>query len=225
VLAEAPDGTPVLAAGEHGLGRCLYVGTGLSGPWGEDWQAWTEFPRWIGQAVRWIKRRPERAEPPRILFDFPARGGLEVSVLADPAAPAPEEPPVLRVKTGEGAETREFPVLRAGSHRYTAVLPPGCLPEASVLEAVFPPGAGSHPLRAEAPVPREIPFERSHHEPDLEGLRLIAAATGGQLSPSPEAVLRFSPAGRTVPVDLAWAALLAALSLLPLIALLRRRRT
>ncbi|MHC5078785.1 MAG: VWA domain-containing protein [Planctomycetota bacterium] len=225
VLASAPDKTPVIVLGEHGVGKVLYVGTALSGNWGADWQAWRDFPKWIGQALRWVKRRPEDPLPPRVHFSPTRMGILEILVQADPAAPAPESPPQLTLKHEKEAAGESLPVLRASIHRYASRVEICRIQPSSTLRVEFPPGSGSVPLETEVPVPLPLPFEREFREPDLDVLDRVAKITGGQLSPTLTLASRYPPSLRKTWVPLGWIPLIAVLALLPVAALFRRFRS
>ncbi|MHC4598501.1 MAG: hypothetical protein ACYS47_05810, partial [Planctomycetota bacterium] len=177
VLVRGPREEPVMVTGEFGLGKVLYVGTSFTGAWGSDWQAWDDFPKWIGQALRWVKRRPEKPRPPRVAFAPVTGGGLEVRVQADPGAIPPEEAPLMWLKPGGGDEPVALPVLRAGSHRYRGRLPVDSIRPGSTLRVEFPPGAGAVPLETEVPVPAPTPFERAHRDPNRQGLEALSRAT------------------------------------------------
>lgn len=46
-LLVSPDGKPVLAQWQYGLGRSVAWTSDLKGQWARDWLAWSEFPRFI----------------------------------------------------------------------------------------------------------------------------------------------------------------------------------
>jgi Mg-chelatase subunit ChlD len=225
ILARGPKDEPVMVLGEHGLGKVLYVGTSMTGKWGADWQAWEDLPKWIGQALRWVKRRPEKPLPPRVVFSRLPGGGLEALVKADPGAVAPEEPPRLTLKSGAGGDSVPIPILRSGTHDYRGQISPQDIRPPTTLRVAFPPGAGAVPLETEVPVPVPVPFERIHGEPDEECLRVLATSSRGMYSPSMEKATRLSPGWQTDSVSLWWIPLCAALPLVPLSAFLRRRRS
>jgi len=43
-----PNGKPVLAQWQYGLGRAVAWTSDLKGQWGRDWVGWSEFPRFVG---------------------------------------------------------------------------------------------------------------------------------------------------------------------------------
>lgn len=223
VLARGPGGETVMAVGEVGLGKVFYAGTDFGEGWGEEWRSWEAFPKWMGQLVRWIKRRPENPLPPRITFEPLETGAFEVIVASDPAIVAPEEAPEVTVAQ-EGRAPAALPVLRAGTHRFTARLEAGSFRPGAVLRVAFPPGSGARGQAAEAQIPRPVDPERSRAEPDLEVLERMARAGRGRIGPA-SAEAEDLPAGRRSARDPlhAWL-LLAAAVLLPAAALFRRRR-
>lgn len=44
----SPDGKPILAQWQYGLGRAVAWTSDLKGQWARDWTTWSEFPRFIG---------------------------------------------------------------------------------------------------------------------------------------------------------------------------------
>jgi len=58
----SPRGHPILVYGRHGLGRSVAFTSDLRGAWGRDWVSWEQFPRFIAQSVRWMRRRPGDSE-------------------------------------------------------------------------------------------------------------------------------------------------------------------
>ncbi|GEM_PF-3708577 len=224
VLARAPDGTPVVVVGEHGLGRTLYLGFGLGKAWGADWTAWKDLPKWMGQAIRWVKRKPETPMPPRIAFRRLPGGEVEAVVTCDPTRVAPEKPPRITLHEEGEEEGRSLPVLRSGTRRFLCRFTPPASDSALRLRAAFPPGADAECIGSEARVPPALPFERRHHEPDRERLETIARSTGGLVSPGAAEAVRLSPSDKTALTPLDREPILGALCLLPLTALVRRLR-
>ncbi|RMF87005.1 MAG: VWA domain-containing protein [Nitrospinota bacterium] len=64
-LLVTDKGDPLLVAWRYGLGRAVAFTSDLKGRWGKSWLQWTEFPRLIGQLVRWTQRQssPETVQP------------------------------------------------------------------------------------------------------------------------------------------------------------------
>ncbi|MCX7682061.1 MAG: VWA domain-containing protein, partial [Anaerolineae bacterium] len=53
VVLSTPQGDPLLAAWQYGLGRAVAWTSDASGRWARRWVEWDGFPRFWGQAVRW----------------------------------------------------------------------------------------------------------------------------------------------------------------------------
>jgi Ca-activated chloride channel family protein len=69
---------PLLAAWRYGLGKTAAFTSDFGGRWSRAWLAWSQFPRFAGQLVRWIERPSDsRLLHPRILVD---RGRASVKV-------------------------------------------------------------------------------------------------------------------------------------------------
>lgn len=52
----SPRGHPLLVYGTHGLGRTVAFTSDLRAGWGRDWVTWEEFPKFMAQTVRWMRR-------------------------------------------------------------------------------------------------------------------------------------------------------------------------
>ncbi len=53
----APDGSPVLAQWQYGLGRSVAWTSDLASKWAVNWVQWEEFPRFVSQLVGWTLPR------------------------------------------------------------------------------------------------------------------------------------------------------------------------
>lgn len=53
VILGTPQGDPLLAAWQYGLGRSVMWASDATGRWGTDWVQWEGFPAFWAQAVRW----------------------------------------------------------------------------------------------------------------------------------------------------------------------------
>src|SRR5262249_34671400 len=47
-ILATPDGKPVLAQWQYGLGRAVAWTSDFKGQWARDWVSWAQFPRFIG---------------------------------------------------------------------------------------------------------------------------------------------------------------------------------
>jgi hypothetical protein len=82
VVLQASDSDPLLATWQYGLGRVVAFTSDATGRWAKSWVAWSEFPRFWAQTVRWtIVERPDtgvdarvtqRADEALIEVDLPA---------------------------------------------------------------------------------------------------------------------------------------------------------
>lgn len=55
-LLDAPEGHPLLAAWQYGLGRSVAFTSSIDGIWGGSWSSWQLLPRLAGQMVGWSSR-------------------------------------------------------------------------------------------------------------------------------------------------------------------------
>ena len=63
------NGNPLLAAWQFGLGRSAAFTSDMKGRWGSEWLAWSEFPRFAAQLVRWLQR-PTESENLEVTMDI-----------------------------------------------------------------------------------------------------------------------------------------------------------
>ncbi len=70
VILGTPQGDPLLAAWQYGLGRSVAWTSDATGRWGTDWVQWEGFPAFWAQAVRWTisDARDSRVET-SVLYD------------------------------------------------------------------------------------------------------------------------------------------------------------
>ncbi len=104
----SPRGHPLLVYGNHGLGRSVAFTSDLRGSWGRDWVSWDQFPRFIAQSVRWMRRNPGAADTTLTMHE---EGG-EIRI-------------VLEARTEDGgyrSDLRPVGTLSGPDQRETAVI-------------------------------------------------------------------------------------------------------
>jgi len=72
VLLAGPEGEPVLASTQAGLGRVVSFTSSADSRWAKQWLAWGGFGRFWEQAVRWVARSP-RASDCEVFSDVQGR--------------------------------------------------------------------------------------------------------------------------------------------------------
>ena len=53
-ILRSPDGDPILAGWQYGLGRSVAWTPDMKGQWGTNWVAWPQFSQFAGQLISWV---------------------------------------------------------------------------------------------------------------------------------------------------------------------------
>ncbi len=219
-ILTAPDGDPLLAVWQVGLGRSLAWTSDLKGQWAADWLGWDGFPAFSQGLVDTLLPPPTAG---RLSLEARAEGGeavLELFVAGDDGRPTPAGAVEGRLldPAGQGAS---LSFAQVGPGRYRAVAPadaPGVyLAQVAALDA------GGQVIGA---VSGGVVVSYSpEYGPGTAGPALLdelAALTGGSVDPAATGL--FADAGQAVGrvtevgLPLLWLALL----LVPLDIALRR---
>jgi Mg-chelatase subunit ChlD len=205
-ILESELGEPILARWHVGLGWTMAWTSDVKNMWAVEWLRWPEFGPFWGQLVREHMRQKKRQ-----VFDMraaldPATGhvravldavgvddrfqnGLEATLTVTGPQPNGETRKVAMPQTAPGRYESDFPLERYGSF----------LLHASLDKAVDDPqGKGKTATIAESfgHVTNPYPREYLALAPDVATLAHAAAATGGDVDPTPQAV--FDPAGEVI---------------------------
>ena len=62
ILLATPDGEPILATAQAGLGRVVAFTSSADGRWASKWLAWGGFGRLWEQALRWVAKSPQASD-------------------------------------------------------------------------------------------------------------------------------------------------------------------
>ncbi|MEN9937768.1 MAG: hypothetical protein RLZZ387_4347 [Chloroflexota bacterium] len=221
VLLSAPDGSPVLAAWQYGLGRSLAWTSDFTGRWAAQWVEWEEFPRLAAQLVSWTLPTPQAQG---LSLQAGSSGG-ELTLTAqaqdeggEPRAGLELSAVLLGAGEDSGGEV-ELREVRPGEYRATV----RDRPSGAYLVQLIATDADGRPvgsLTAGAVVPLSAEYRSQTADPGL--LAELAAITGGRVDLPPSAA--FDPnagargAVREIGLPLLWLALL----LLPLDVAVRR---
>ncbi|HMP41673.1 MAG TPA: VWA domain-containing protein, partial [Roseiflexaceae bacterium] len=202
VLLAAPDGTALLVAWQHGLGRAVVWTSDFSGRWGREWitdEAF--FPQFSTQIVNWLLP-VESAQS--IALQTSVVGGevLLTAQVIDEHGAAREGlrlNATLVTSAGAAGELALREVL-PGEYRTTVGgYPPGAYLLQLIATAPDATPAGS--LTAGLVVPFGAEYRSGGADPAL--LAAIAAATGGRVDPTPASAFDQGAAGRGAAYDLA----------------------
>ena len=217
VLLEAGDRDPLLAAWRYGLGKAVAFTSDLGGRWGGAWVEWAHFGRFAAQMARWTMRhrgpetllpafswRGRRAEISVDALDADERFVNHLDMRATVVDPKGASRVVALEQVAPGRYRGEFDALPAGRY-YVHLL--GRSEEGQVGPETFG---------------MALPYSSEYLDlgADHEGLREIAAATGGRVLPLSNASLaavHASSAGRPGPRWRVWRPLLLAALLLLLL--------
>jgi uncharacterized membrane protein len=213
-LLLAPRGDPLLAVWQFGLGRSLAWTSDMKGQWAREWLGWERFGRVAAQMVAALLP-PEQS--PRLQLSAQAVGGqlvLAAQASDDASRPATGLALAGSLVAGDGSA---LPVtlreVAPGSYR--AVL--GDARPGAYLVTLAAADAAGQPFAAVsggAVMPLSSEYRSSQGGAAL--LDALAGATGGRVSPEPEAVFERGGASRGAISELWRGMLWLALLLLPI---------
>lgn len=191
-LVATDDGDPLLAFWPIGLGRTAVFASDVKDCWAADWVTWRGYGPFFSAVARALERR----RPPAAALDVvagPIRGDARtvmVSVEARDAAGRRRDllRPLVRVRAGGSAE-QDVTLRQVAPGRYEAAV----LADARQPLTVSLAGAEAEEAQkargvASRVVLPDLAAEYRFRAPDEEGLRALAAATGGAWRPGPEAL-------------------------------------
>ena len=186
VLLQAREGEPLLAAWRYGLGKSVAFTSDLGGRWGREWVDWPEFGRFAAQMARWTMRNrgPETLVP---RFDW-EEGYARITVDAlDQDERFVNHIALQASVLGPRGETEaiELPQSAPGRYRGEFAAQPGERYYVNLRGRAGEVEVGPETFGLALPYSSEY----AGLGVDLEGLRDIAAATGGRLLPLSNASL------------------------------------
>jgi uncharacterized membrane protein len=220
VLLSTPQGNPLLATPQAGLGRALAWTSDLKGQWATDLVRWPAFPTLAAQMFGWLLPPPGNSN---LAVDTRLDGDrllVTAELHDDRGAPATG----LQV-AGElaAADGTTFPIVlhetRPGS--YAAAL--GAAPAGTYQIRLVATRANGQPFATGgggAVVPRASEFRAGPGDAQL--LETLAHLTGGRLNPAPTAIYDSTSQSRPSARDLTRPLLWLVIGLLPLEVAVRR---
>ncbi|HWQ14616.1 MAG TPA: glutamine amidotransferase, partial [Roseiflexaceae bacterium] len=220
VLLATPDGSPLLAAWQHGLGRSLAWTSDFTGRWAPEWVEWEEFPRLSAQLINWTLPAPLERE--LALETSVAGGELTLTARVEDAEGRPRSGLTVTASLlgADGARGEvELRELRPGEYRATV----RDRPAGAYLVQLVAQGPDGRPvgsLTAGAVVPLSAEYRARTADPAL--LEELVRISGGRLSPAPAEVFAPNAGGRGAVQEIGLPLLWLALALLPLDIALRR---
>ena len=213
VLLATPDGEPILATWQYGLGHTAAWTSDFRGQWASDWVKWANFSRFAAQLNTWLLPQPSS----QMLTVQPAtiNGQLVLDVQAQDMQGHPRAGlNVVGQLLRGSAAPMSVPLREVGPGRYRAAVsdaPPG----AYLLQILATDNQGNTvgAVTAGAVVPQSAEYRSQGANPGL--LRVLAAISGGRVTPAPQATFDPNLAARGTVSDIALPLLLLALLLLP----------
>ena len=190
VALVAPDGSPILAHWQYGVGKSLAFTSDAKPRWATEWVAWEGFQTFWSQAVRWVKKDVQesvfnvsttlKGDQGQIVLDAINDEGETVSglnVRAKVSSPDPKEPAqeVELVQQGAGRYVARFPVKKVGTYSVS-------------LLSLDAEGNRRHSVTTGLVVPYSDEFKRL--ESNRTALEQLAASAGGKVV-EPEALSAF----------------------------------
>nr|WP_052295016.1 VWA domain-containing protein [Oscillochloris trichoides] len=218
-LLVAPDGAPILAVWQYGLGRSLAWTSDLKGQWAKDLIAWDGFPQLAAGMIDALLPPmssevvlESQSDGPQAILNLYVSGGDGV-----PQSAAQVEGQL--VDPNGGATSLSFTQVGPGHYRAVS---PAEIPGAYLASVVALDAAGQPLGAAQGGVVVSYSPEYGLRRSDPALLADLAALTGGRVNPMAESL--FTPTGqrvgqvREIALPLIW----LALALLPFDIALRR---
>jgi Ca-activated chloride channel homolog len=86
LVLQSPEGDPVLATWQYGLGRAVAWTPGIDGPWAPDWSNWNEYGQFWASIIRYTLPEPDSGPlQVRVVPD-----GERATIVADAVTPSGE---------------------------------------------------------------------------------------------------------------------------------------
>jgi uncharacterized membrane protein len=178
-LISGPDGDPILAATQAGVGRCAAFTSSADGRWAGQWLAWGGFNRFWEQAIRWVSR-PSQSPDCEV---FTEAEGRRVTVVVEAAERGDGFVPL----TGLAAQViapdmsvRELSMEQVGPGRYRAQFDaPGA--GSHVVNLRYHRGEAQERGRAQAAVTVPYAPEFGDLSDNAALLREVASLSGGRV--------------------------------------------
>ncbi|NWG18733.1 MAG: VWA domain-containing protein [Chloroflexi bacterium] len=195
LVLRAPEGDPVLAVWQYGLGRAVAWTPSAEAPWATDWSNWADYGRFWAQIIRYTLPEPDSGP----LQVRAIRDGDTTSIIAESVAPNGEPLDLADTQatvTLPDGSTRLITLRQTAPGRYEQAL---TLPADGAYAIEVRQRKGDEVRAAQAGYVHRYSDEYLPPDPQA-GARLlhdISAVTGGtvlQSGPAP------SPSGATAPL-------------------------
>ncbi len=219
-LLVAPDGSPLLAVWQHGLGRSVAWTSDFTGRWARAWVDWEEFPRLVAQLVSWTL--PSAPSDGLRLQASVSGGELTLTAQAEDERGELASGLVMSATllAGDGT-SHEVELREVQPGEYRGVVRDQ--PAGAYLVQLVARNSDGLPVgsaTAGAVVPLSAEYRSQTADPEL--LAALAANTGGRIDPPPAAAFTPNSASAGAVQEIGLPLLWLALLLLPLDIALRR---
>ncbi len=211
-ILRSPDGDPVLAQWQYGLGRTVAWTSDTKGKWGRDLVAWDEFGRFGAQLVGWTV-------PPEDTGTLSAEARVEgtqaiiTAELQDSEGQPRTDATVNATLVGPDGTTEAITLRQVAPGQYQATL--SSPPTGSYLLEIA--AASGKEALGRATIGLVVPYSPEYRQrsgnPAL--LELIARDTGGAVLTSPETVFEHNVSAVTRAQEIGFPLLLLVALLLP----------
>jgi uncharacterized membrane protein len=219
LVLQSPDGDPVLAQWQYGLGRSVAWTSDLKGQWGTDLVRWERFGTFAAQLVAWtVPRQAEnelnaqtRIEGTQAVITAEAKG-QDGTPVADAQ--------VTATLVGPDGAAQSLPLRQVGPGQFQATIPNPQTGSYLVQVNAQNQGQAIGQQMVGMVVPYSPEYRQQQSNPAL--LQRIAQETGGKQLDTPAAVFEHNVAAVRRAQEIGMPLLLLALLLLPLDIAVRR---
>lgn len=222
VILATPDGKPILAQGQYGLGRSVAWTSDIQGKWARDWVSWEQFPQFIA-GLSGLMLPPQNTGA--LTLNSTSNGSqAQLELQAQDTQGHPLDNLTLQARfINPDSQSRPLTFRQIGPGRYQAraeTAAPGIY--LVQIAAMAPGGQAIGTLTGAVIASYSLEYAEQPSNPQL--LRDIAELSGGRINPAPET--SFQPTTQKVGAitEIALPLLWLALILWPLDIALRRLR-
>lgn len=204
VPLRAEGGDPILALGDHGLGRTAALTSDLGGPWSPSWRGWNDASALLAGVLSWTSRVPVTGSV--VMSQVPSADGVQLAVRLEDADGRRVNGRAIAARIA-GEPERIVALDQRGPGLYVGPLPARITrPTRVVLEER---SARGHRAGAQGWIGLGYAEEHRLREPDRSLLEDIRRATGGRWLEEGDSVLPLGMAGTRVVRLSSWLAVVA----------------
>jgi Ca-activated chloride channel family protein len=215
----SPEGDPVLAQWQYGLGRSVAWTSDMKGQWGIDLVRWERFGTFVAQLVGWtVPRQTENALNAEARIEG-TQAIISAEARDNDGNPLPDAT-VSATVIGPDGDTQAVPLRQVGPGQFQATVPS---PQTGSYLVQLNAQRNGQPLGQQMVgmvVPYSPEYRQQQSNPAL--LQSIAEATGGRLIETPSAAFEQNLASVRRAQEISMPLLLLVALLLPLDIAVRR---